>query len=151
MTGSTEAAIVVLAGGTGGRMRSDIPKVLHKLAGRSMLAHALGAAAKVAPQHLIVVLGHERERIAVAIAEKNTQQTPHKNIGEKPVVPLSATAPRIYPPQYTFAVSPFISTKSTQRPGKIYCQGDRRVCQETTSGSVLRSLSWFIVVPYVIE
>ena len=69
MTGSTEAAIVVLAGGTGGRMRSDIPKVLHKLAGRSMLAHALGAAAKVAPQHLIVVLGHERERIAVAVAE----------------------------------------------------------------------------------
>jgi bifunctional UDP-N-acetylglucosamine pyrophosphorylase / glucosamine-1-phosphate N-acetyltransferase len=50
-------------------MRSDIPKVLHTLAGRSMLAHALGAAAKVAPQHLIVVLGHDRDRIAPAVGE----------------------------------------------------------------------------------
>ena len=45
-------------------MRSDIPKVLHTLAGRSMLSHALHAVAKVAPQHLVVVLGHDRERIA---------------------------------------------------------------------------------------
>ena len=50
-------------------MRSDTPKVLHTLAGRSMLAHALHAVAKVAPQHLVVVLGHDRDRIAPAVAE----------------------------------------------------------------------------------
>ena len=43
-------------------MRSDTPKVLHTLAGRSMLAHALHTVAKVAPQHFVVVLGHDRER-----------------------------------------------------------------------------------------
>ena len=50
-------------------MRSDTPKVLHTLAGRSMLAHALHSVAKVAPQHLVVVLGHDRDRIAPAVAE----------------------------------------------------------------------------------
>jgi bifunctional UDP-N-acetylglucosamine pyrophosphorylase / glucosamine-1-phosphate N-acetyltransferase len=50
-------------------MRSDTPKVLHTLAGRSMLAHALHTVAKVAPQHFVVVLGHDRERIAPAVAQ----------------------------------------------------------------------------------
>ena len=64
-----EAAVLVLAAGAGTRMRSDTPKVLHTLAGRSMLAHALHSVAKVAPQHLVVVLGHDRDRIAPAVAE----------------------------------------------------------------------------------
>ncbi|MGV0642222.1 bifunctional UDP-N-acetylglucosamine diphosphorylase/glucosamine-1-phosphate N-acetyltransferase GlmU [Mycolicibacterium sp. XJ879] len=69
MTATTEAAVVVLAAGAGTRMRSDTPKVLHTLAGRSMLAHALHAVAKVAPQHLVVVLGHDRERVTPAVDE----------------------------------------------------------------------------------
>ncbi|MCT7657322.1 bifunctional UDP-N-acetylglucosamine diphosphorylase/glucosamine-1-phosphate N-acetyltransferase GlmU [Mycobacterium deserti] len=64
-----EAAVVVLAAGAGTRMQSDTPKVLHTLAGRSMVAHALHAVAKVAPQHLVVVLGKDRERIAPAVDE----------------------------------------------------------------------------------
>lgn len=67
MTTSTDTAVLVLAAGAGTRMRSDIPKVLHTLGGRSMLAHALHTVAKLAPQHLVVVLGHERERIAPAV------------------------------------------------------------------------------------
>ncbi|KUI26762.1 bifunctional N-acetylglucosamine-1-phosphate uridyltransferase/glucosamine-1-phosphate acetyltransferase [Mycobacterium sp. IS-1742] len=67
MTTSTDTAILVLAAGAGTRMRSDIPKVLHTLGGRSMLAHALHTVAEVAPQHLVVVLGHDRERIAPAV------------------------------------------------------------------------------------
>ena len=69
MTTNREAAVLVLAAGAGTRMRSDTPKVLHVLAGRSMLSHALHAVAKVAPQHLVVVIGQDRERVARAIAE----------------------------------------------------------------------------------
>jgi len=65
----TDTAVIVLAAGAGTRMRSDIPKVLHTLAGRSMLAHSLHSVAKVAPQHLVVVLGHDRDTIAPAVAE----------------------------------------------------------------------------------
>jgi len=50
-------------------MRSDTPKVLHTLGGRSMLAHALNSVAKAAPGHLVVLLGHDRDRIEPAIAE----------------------------------------------------------------------------------
>ncbi|MDO3635414.1 bifunctional UDP-N-acetylglucosamine diphosphorylase/glucosamine-1-phosphate N-acetyltransferase GlmU [Mycolicibacterium arseniciresistens] len=68
MTVHGEAAVLVLAAGAGTRMRSDTPKVLHTLGGRSMLSHVLHTIAKVAPQHLVVVLGHDRDRIAPAVA-----------------------------------------------------------------------------------
>jgi bifunctional UDP-N-acetylglucosamine pyrophosphorylase/glucosamine-1-phosphate N-acetyltransferase len=50
-------------------MRSDTPKVLHTIAGRSMLSHSLHAVAKVATQRLVVVLGHDHQRIAPLVAE----------------------------------------------------------------------------------
>ena len=62
----SEAAVLILAAGAGTRMKSDTPKVLHTLAGRSMLAHSLHAVAKVAPRHLVVVVGRDRERVAPA-------------------------------------------------------------------------------------
>src|ERR1700753_26448 len=72
MAGTTErgeSAVLVLAAGAGTRMQSDVPKVLHTLAGRSMLAHSLHAITTMAPQHLVVVLGHDHERIEQSIAE----------------------------------------------------------------------------------
>ena len=69
MSSRGDVAVLVLAAGAGTRMRSDLPKVLHTLAGRSMLAHALHAIAKVSPQHLVVVVGTDRERVGAAITE----------------------------------------------------------------------------------
>jgi bifunctional UDP-N-acetylglucosamine pyrophosphorylase / glucosamine-1-phosphate N-acetyltransferase len=69
MTVHGQSAVLVLAAGAGTRMRSDIPKVLHTLAGRSMLSHALHSVAKIAPQHLVVVLGRDRDRITPAVTE----------------------------------------------------------------------------------
>jgi bifunctional UDP-N-acetylglucosamine pyrophosphorylase / glucosamine-1-phosphate N-acetyltransferase len=66
---SPDTAVLVLAAGPGTRMRSDTPKVLHTIGGRSMLSHLLHAVAKVAPQHLAVVLGHDHQRIAPLVAE----------------------------------------------------------------------------------
>jgi bifunctional UDP-N-acetylglucosamine pyrophosphorylase / glucosamine-1-phosphate N-acetyltransferase len=64
-----DTAVMVLAAGPGTRMRSDTPKVLHTIAGRSMLSHSLHAVAKVAPQRLVVVLGHDHQRVAPLVAE----------------------------------------------------------------------------------
>ncbi|MDF2823103.1 MAG: glmU [Mycobacterium sp.] len=72
MTYQGESAVLVLAAGAGTRMRSDLPKVLHPLAGRSMLAHAVHAVAKVSPQHLVAVLGKNRDLIAPAVAQLAT-------------------------------------------------------------------------------
>lgn len=69
MTTHSDAAIVVLAAGAGTRMRSDTPKVLHPLGGRSMIAHVLHAVAQVDPGHLVVVLGKDRDRIGPVVDE----------------------------------------------------------------------------------
>ena len=47
-----DAAVLILAAGAGTRMKSDTPKVLHTLGGRSMLAHAVHAVAAVSYTHL---------------------------------------------------------------------------------------------------
>ncbi|MFD3506015.1 bifunctional UDP-N-acetylglucosamine diphosphorylase/glucosamine-1-phosphate N-acetyltransferase GlmU [Nocardia sp. NPDC058666] len=64
-----QTAVVVLAAGAGTRMRSKTPKVLHPLAGRSMLSHALHAAVEIDPTHLITVVGHDREKVSAAVAD----------------------------------------------------------------------------------
>jgi bifunctional UDP-N-acetylglucosamine pyrophosphorylase/glucosamine-1-phosphate N-acetyltransferase len=65
---TTEIAVVVLAAGAGTRMRSATPKVLHPLAGRSMLAHALLAVTALEPRHIVVVVGHGREHVAAEVS-----------------------------------------------------------------------------------
>lgn len=60
-------AAIVLAAGAGTRMRSAVPKVLHALGGRSMLAHAVHAVAELAPVHLAVVVGHGRDQVGEAL------------------------------------------------------------------------------------
>ncbi|MEV5834022.1 bifunctional UDP-N-acetylglucosamine diphosphorylase/glucosamine-1-phosphate N-acetyltransferase GlmU [Nocardia sp. NPDC052112] len=68
-----QTAVVVLAAGAGTRMRSKTPKVLHSLAGRSMLAHALHAANEIDPAFLITVVGHDREQVGAAVAAVATE------------------------------------------------------------------------------
>jgi bifunctional UDP-N-acetylglucosamine pyrophosphorylase/glucosamine-1-phosphate N-acetyltransferase len=61
-------AIVVLAAGKGTRMKSDLHKVLHPIAGRAMLDHLLASAGQLAPAAQVVVAGHGREQLAKALA-----------------------------------------------------------------------------------
>ena len=63
------AAVIVLAAGAGTRMKSRKPKVLHEIGGRSLLVHALTAAEGTSPTELVVVLRHERDRVAEHLAE----------------------------------------------------------------------------------
>src|SRR4051812_3133291 len=60
--------IVILAAGQGKRMRSDLPKVLHPIAGRSLLAHVLATARQLEPQSICVVYGHGGEVVRDAFA-----------------------------------------------------------------------------------
>ncbi|HEX7750521.1 MAG TPA: bifunctional UDP-N-acetylglucosamine diphosphorylase/glucosamine-1-phosphate N-acetyltransferase GlmU [Bordetella sp.] len=58
--------VVILAAGLGKRMKSDLPKVLHTLAGRPMLSHVLDSALQLDPARITVVVGHGAERVRAA-------------------------------------------------------------------------------------
>jgi bifunctional UDP-N-acetylglucosamine pyrophosphorylase/glucosamine-1-phosphate N-acetyltransferase len=61
--------VIVLAAGQGKRMRSDLPKVLHPIAGRPLLAHVLDAARTLNPRKTVVVHGHGAEKVRAAFAQ----------------------------------------------------------------------------------
>jgi len=62
--------VIVLAAGEGTRMKSPIPKTLHRVCGQTMLGHSLGAAAALSPERLIVVVGHDADRVATHAREE---------------------------------------------------------------------------------
>ncbi|WP_424213385.1 bifunctional UDP-N-acetylglucosamine diphosphorylase/glucosamine-1-phosphate N-acetyltransferase GlmU [Streptomyces sp. BI20] len=69
MSANRPAAVVVLAAGEGTRMKSTTPKVLHEISGRSLVGHVVAAARELDPTHLVVVVGHARERVVAHLAQ----------------------------------------------------------------------------------
>lgn len=61
--------VVILAAGQGSRMRSDLPKVLHRLAGKPLLGHVVDVATAIHSEHTTVVYGHGGERVRSAFPE----------------------------------------------------------------------------------
>ena len=62
-------ALIVLAAGQGSRMRSDLPKVLHRVGHAPLLLHALRAGAALSPERVVVVTGHGGEAVEAALRE----------------------------------------------------------------------------------
>ncbi|PZE90642.1 bifunctional UDP-N-acetylglucosamine diphosphorylase/glucosamine-1-phosphate N-acetyltransferase GlmU [Curtobacterium sp. MCLR17_039] len=63
-------AVVVLAAGQGTRMKSSTPKVLHRLAGLPLIGHVLRTASSLSPEHVAVVVRHERDLVAAEVVER---------------------------------------------------------------------------------
>jgi bifunctional UDP-N-acetylglucosamine pyrophosphorylase/glucosamine-1-phosphate N-acetyltransferase len=70
MSEPTDLAIVVLAAGKGTRMKSDLHKVLHPIAGRPMLEHLLASSAELAPQRQVVIAGHGRDQLEAQLGTR---------------------------------------------------------------------------------
>ncbi|MGH3371132.1 MAG: NTP transferase domain-containing protein, partial [Nocardioidaceae bacterium] len=64
------AAVVLLAAGSGTRMRSKTMKVLHPICGRSLIGHVIAASQALHPDHLVAVVGHQREQVEPHILEQ---------------------------------------------------------------------------------
>ncbi|GAA3766864.1 bifunctional UDP-N-acetylglucosamine diphosphorylase/glucosamine-1-phosphate N-acetyltransferase GlmU [Microbacterium kribbense] len=62
-------AVVVLAAGAGTRMKSSLPKVLHQIGGRALVAHVLATAGALGPVETVVVVRHERELVGAAVVD----------------------------------------------------------------------------------
>ena len=90
--------IVILAAGAGTRMHSDRPKVLHKLAGQSLLEHVVDTASALAPEKIITIYGHGGDLLPQTLPElalewveqKERRGTGHAVMQALPVVKDSA-------------------------------------------------------------
>jgi bifunctional UDP-N-acetylglucosamine pyrophosphorylase / glucosamine-1-phosphate N-acetyltransferase len=76
--------IVIMAAGKGTRMKSSLPKVLHKLAGRSLLEHVLHTAGTLQANRIVTITGHGAEQVESAVKApqlKFVRQTPQLGTG----------------------------------------------------------------------
>lgn len=62
-------ALIILAAGKGTRMQSDLPKVLHKVAGAPLLVHAMRSGAALEPDRTVVVAGHGADQVKAAATD----------------------------------------------------------------------------------
>jgi molybdopterin-guanine dinucleotide biosynthesis protein A len=60
--------VVIMAAGKGTRMKSKLPKVLHRLGGRALLAHVAATAARIGARDVVVVTGHGAAEVEAAMA-----------------------------------------------------------------------------------
>lgn len=67
-SGSSSLQVVILAAGKGVRMRSELPKVLHKLCGQSLVERALRAVSELNPGRIVVVVGFGAELLRAEVA-----------------------------------------------------------------------------------
>ncbi len=66
-----KVSVVILAAGKGKRMKSDLPKVLHPIAGVPLLKHVIDTAAELSPREIIVVYGHEGELVKNTLVDED--------------------------------------------------------------------------------
>lgn len=89
-----DIAAVILAAGRGTRMKSETPKVLFEICGRSMLAHSIEAARGVNPRKVVVVVGHGRETVIEAFSHEEgvefVTQDPPRGTGDAVKVAMKA-------------------------------------------------------------
>src|ERR1700685_3626387 len=65
---SPRVAVAIMAAGKGTRLKSQLPKVLHEVGGKPLLAHVIAAATRVVPaSDVFAIIGHEAERVRTAL------------------------------------------------------------------------------------
>ncbi len=67
----TDFAAIILAAGKGTRMKSDLHKVLHPIAGKPMLEHLLDSFGELEPERMVVVVGDRREQVDAALSGRD--------------------------------------------------------------------------------
>ncbi|MGB8918625.1 MAG: bifunctional UDP-N-acetylglucosamine diphosphorylase/glucosamine-1-phosphate N-acetyltransferase GlmU [Candidatus Sulfotelmatobacter sp.] len=106
-------AVAIMAAGKGTRLKSQLPKVLHEVGGKPLLAHVIAAAARVVPPNdVFAIIGHEADRVRAAVAHTGVhfvlqaaqRGTGHALMVAQPalssydhVIVLSGDAPQITP------------------------------------------------------
>ncbi|MFA6014710.1 MAG: bifunctional UDP-N-acetylglucosamine diphosphorylase/glucosamine-1-phosphate N-acetyltransferase GlmU [Gallionellaceae bacterium] len=113
----TNLNIVILAAGKGTRMYSDTPKVLHNLAGKSLVQHVLDTASELHSNNTIIIFGHGGEAVPKALSHSNSHfvlQEPQLGTGHA----VRQAIPKLLPDSRTLILYgdvPLIQTSTLQK------------------------------------
>ena len=126
----TAPAAVVLAAGQGTRMRSRIPKVLHPLAGRTMIDLVLDALADAGVAHPVVVTGHGADAVEAAIGQRaaTARQEPQRGTADAVRIGLDAVSADVETVLVTMGDAPL-------QPAQLY--RELLECQRATGAPVV--------------
>jgi len=115
-------AAVILAAGSGTRMKSAIPKVMHSIAGRPMIAYPLEALRPLSPAATLVVIGPRRESVAAIVAPAEcVVQDPPLGTGDAVRTAMRALDGRLAPQGpiedvlVLYGDTPFLATETLSR------------------------------------
>jgi bifunctional UDP-N-acetylglucosamine pyrophosphorylase/glucosamine-1-phosphate N-acetyltransferase len=75
MNDMTALDVVIMAAGKGTRMKSSMPKVLHRLAGKALVQHVIDTARELQARHTIVITGHGAEQVEAALTSTDAKHT----------------------------------------------------------------------------
>lgn len=139
--------VIILAAGQGTRMQSSLPKVLHPLAGKPMLAHVIDAARSLGCDQCHVVYGHGGEQVRTAldaddlnwVEQKEQLGTGHAVLQAMPNVSAAATVLVLYGDVPLISVSTLeaLLTQATERPALLTAVLD----DASGYGRILRDVS----------
>ena len=118
MTDQRRFAVIILAAGQGTRMRSDIHKVLHPIANRSMLLHLLDRVDALGAERRVVVVGKGREQVEAEIAGRNAAiavQAEQKGTGHAVQQAASLLGNYDGPVIVLYGDTPFVETATLRR------------------------------------
>lgn len=117
--------IVILAAGMGKRMKSNLPKVLHEIAGRPMLSHLLDAAENLQPDTVTVVVGHGADRVKAAFERQSGLQ-------------FALQQPQLGTGHAVMQSMPFLQSGSTDDDVTLVLYGDVPLVQPDTLKRLLQ-------------
>jgi bifunctional UDP-N-acetylglucosamine pyrophosphorylase/glucosamine-1-phosphate N-acetyltransferase len=108
---------VILAAGQGTRMKSQRPKVLHRIAGKPMVQYAIDAAALMGSPRPIVVIGHGAEQVQNTIGDRvdYVLQTPQRGTGHALLQARDRLDPACATVLVLYGDTPFLSTETIRR------------------------------------
>ncbi|MCX8520560.1 MAG: bifunctional UDP-N-acetylglucosamine diphosphorylase/glucosamine-1-phosphate N-acetyltransferase GlmU [Rhodoferax sp.] len=81
---ATPIDVVIMAAGKGTRMKSALPKVLHRLGGRALLGHVLQRAAELSARQAVVITGHGADAVEAALAASSPLALPWQCVRQEP-------------------------------------------------------------------
>lgn len=111
-------AVIVLAAGKGSRMKSDLHKVLHPIAGHPMLLHLLGSLGELSPARQVIVAGDRREQIEAALTGSKAEvvvQDPQLGTGHAALMARDVLADFTGLVLVCFGDVPFLSSATVAR------------------------------------